>query len=203
MMHLSWIKKNENPHAAQIYGACIIAAAVALICIVRLIWESFYAPSQIMLPYNEYESADSSVAEIAGETDMRGIYILPSGKVNIDHLFMAVGIVDKSGIDDRLLHRIIVEGDKIVAHRDSPYLTMEKMDDRTRLALDMPIDVNNAGIEELLLIPGIGLQTAEAIIEMRRARGKISKKEDLKTINGLGSKKHERIQKYIFFGESE
>ncbi|MBN2567871.1 MAG: helix-hairpin-helix domain-containing protein [Deltaproteobacteria bacterium] len=202
MMHLSWIKKNENHCAGQLYGACMIASAVALICIVKLIGESFYVPSQIILPYNEYESTDSSMAEISGETGRRGIYILPSGKVNIDQLFMAVGITDKNGIDERLLHRIIVEGDRIVIHRVFPYLMIEKMDDRTRLALDVPIDVNNAEIEELLLIPGIGLQTAEAIIESRRTKGSFSKKEDLKTINGLGSKKYERIQEHIFVGES-
>mgnify|MGYP000293221569 CR=1 FL=1 len=149
MMPLNWIKKNENTFAGQLYGACIIASAVALICIVKLIGESFYVPSQIIIPYNEYEFTDISMAEIAGETDRRGIYILPSRKVNIGQLFMAVGIAGKGVIDDRLLHRTLVEGDRIVIHRDSPYLMMEKMDDRTRLALDMPIDINNA---ELSLI---------------------------------------------------
>ncbi len=202
-MPLNWIKKNETYDDGQIHGACLIASVVALICLVKLTWGSFYVPSQCILPYNDDRNHDGTIVEIAGETDRRGIYFLPSQSATIDDLFRATGISDKIGIVDESIHRTLVGGDRIVIYKSDQYLKMERIDDRTRLALDMPIDINNVGLEDLLLVPGIGLKTAERIMKLRERKGRFSKREDLKMMNGIGAKRYERIKGHFFVGVNE
>ncbi|MFA3783760.1 ComEA family DNA-binding protein [Melioribacteraceae bacterium 4301-Me] len=59
------------------------------------------------------------------------------------------------------------------------------------------ININTAGIDNLVLLPGIGTKTAEKIIDYRNKVGKFNKIEDLLNIKGIGNSKLERIKKYI------
>jgi competence ComEA-like helix-hairpin-helix protein len=60
------------------------------------------------------------------------------------------------------------------------------------------INLNTAGIDELTNLPGIGLATAEKIIELRMKRGGFKKLQELLDVKGIGEKKLSNIKKYIF-----
>ena len=49
-----------------------------------------------------------------------------------------------------------------------------------------PIDLNSAGYDELILLPGIGKKTARRIIELRRKKGGFQRIEDLLEVPGIG-----------------
>lgn len=59
------------------------------------------------------------------------------------------------------------------------------------------INLNTAGISDLVLLPGIGEITAERIIELREKIGGFKKTEQLKDVKGIGDKKFEKIKDYI------
>ncbi len=59
------------------------------------------------------------------------------------------------------------------------------------------INLNTAGIDELVSLPGIGQSTAEKIIEYRNKRGKFKKIQDIMNVKGIGEKKFEKIKGYL------
>lgn len=60
------------------------------------------------------------------------------------------------------------------------------------------IDLNTASIEQLIMLPGIGVKTAESILAFRKANGGFNTLEELLEVKGIGISKLERIKKYIF-----
>lgn len=59
------------------------------------------------------------------------------------------------------------------------------------------INLNTAGIDELISLPGIGQSTAEKIIEYRNKKGKFKNVKDIMNVKGIGEKKFEKIKGYL------
>ncbi|HDZ77216.1 MAG TPA: helix-hairpin-helix domain-containing protein [Candidatus Omnitrophica bacterium] len=59
------------------------------------------------------------------------------------------------------------------------------------------ININSAGKEQLITLPGIGPKIAEKIIDYREKEGKIYDIKELKQINGIGDKKIENMKPFL------
>ncbi len=55
------------------------------------------------------------------------------------------------------------------------------------------VDINTAGIDELMTLPGIGQKTAEKIIVKRKELGKYNSLEDIMLLSGIGAKTYKNI----------
>ncbi len=64
------------------------------------------------------------------------------------------------------------------------------------------INVNSAGVEELIVLPGVGRAYAERIVEYREKNGPFKKVEDLLNVKGIGEKTFERIRSRVTVGKS-
>ncbi|MBN1637895.1 MAG: helix-hairpin-helix domain-containing protein [Ignavibacteriales bacterium] len=76
-----------------------------------------------------------------------------------------------------------------------------KFEQREKISVQLgekSIDINEADMKTLCLLPGIGEKTAEKIIEYRKNYGKFNRIEDIKKVKGIGEKKFNNIKKYIF-----
>jgi comEA protein len=60
------------------------------------------------------------------------------------------------------------------------------------------ININTAGINELVKLPGIGEKTAEKIIQLRKERGKFRRVDELMDVKGIGEVKFSKIKDYIY-----
>lgn len=60
----------------------------------------------------------------------------------------------------------------------------------------LKIDVNRAGMDELMLLPGIGPKKAEAVVEWRTKRGRFRSLDDLLEVRGIGKATLERLRPY-------
>jgi competence protein ComEA len=60
------------------------------------------------------------------------------------------------------------------------------------------INLNTAGISELIKLPGIGEKTAEKIIQLRNTRGKFKSIEELMDVSGIGEVKLNKIKMYLY-----
>ncbi len=60
------------------------------------------------------------------------------------------------------------------------------------------INLNTASKEELSMLPGIGVKTAENIILFRKKAGKFNNINELMNISRIGPARFEKLKKYIF-----
>lgn len=64
--------------------------------------------------------------------------------------------------------------------------------------LEKSININTADIELFIKLPGIGIKTAEKIVELRNLKGGFGFIEELLEVKGIGEVKFEGIKKYIY-----
>ena len=62
----------------------------------------------------------------------------------------------------------------------------------------LSININTANIETLKKIPGIGPTIAKNIVELRKIKGTFKRIDDLIEVKRIGSKKLDKIRKYIY-----
>lgn len=61
------------------------------------------------------------------------------------------------------------------------------------------IKINFASVEEISQLPGIGIKTANNIIEYRNKKGKINTADELLNVKGIGKTKLEKIRMLLNF----
>lgn len=59
------------------------------------------------------------------------------------------------------------------------------------------VNINNAGVEQLSLLPRIGKTAAQRIIDYRTEHGPFAKPSDLMQVKGIGAKTFENLSRYI------
>lgn len=64
-------------------------------------------------------------------------------------------------------------------------------------AADGKVNVNEAGTDELALLPRVGPAIAERIVEFRDANGDLEEIEDLMLVRGIGEKTFELLEPYV------
>jgi competence ComEA-like helix-hairpin-helix protein len=69
---------------------------------------------------------------------------------------------------------------------------------KKELPEESSINLNSAGKEELMKLPGIGEKTAVRIIEMRKIKGKFTNVDELTEVKGIQDARLEKIRKYIY-----
>jgi competence protein ComEA len=67
-------------------------------------------------------------------------------------------------------------------------------------AVPGPVDVNRAGRDELVTLPGVGPALADRILEHRRLQGPFRSPEDLLAVPGIGPATLERIRPLVRVG---
>jgi competence protein ComEA len=66
---------------------------------------------------------------------------------------------------------------------------------------ERPVNINTAGVEELMTLPGIGKAYAERIVEYRQKNGPFKKVEDLLNVRGIGEKTFVKIKDRLTVGK--
>lgn len=66
-----------------------------------------------------------------------------------------------------------------------------------RLVLGLPIDINEATLEELTVLPGIGRSLASRILDRRLESGGFLSVEELTDVKGIGPERLKAIGPYI------
>ena len=79
----------------------------------------------------------------------------------------------------------------------SAQLTMTPMSSRKRLILGIPIQVNQAPVEDLAIVPGISDSLARRIVEYRKANGPFKTWSNLRRVKGIGPKKLTSLRYYL------
>jgi competence protein ComEA len=137
--------------------------------------------------------------EVTGGPGREGIYFLPE-KMTVEEVLLIAGIpitdclkkINRGGISAGSALMVSPQGEvKIV-----------EMAAARRLALGLPIDINQASQEDLLLVPGIGEKTAYRIIQLRKQRGTFRDLSDLVVVPGIKEKKLNGLKRYLIAGQA-
>lgn len=64
------------------------------------------------------------------------------------------------------------------------------------------VNLNTAGVDELVTLPGIGKAYAERIVEYRQKNGPFKKVEDILNVRGIGEKTFDRIKDRLTLGKN-
>ena len=73
----------------------------------------------------------------------------------------------------------------------------EYLDSAAETLSNLQVNINTAGTEELMTLPGIGQVRAAAIIEYREREGEFEKIEDIMNVKGIGTGIFSKINRLI------
>jgi competence protein ComEA len=82
----------------------------------------------------------------------------------------------------------------------TPLLAVAASGDEEPLAT---IDINTAGVEELMDLPGVGRAYAERIVNYREENGPFETREEIMNVRGIGEKTFLRIRDRIRVGKEK
>jgi competence protein ComEA len=174
-------------------AVCLTLAIIPFIISLYSLFISFKAPTFT-------DQLDNSLAIEVMENDQpKGIYFVGS-ETSSGQLFKTAGIREFLYPDFKLN-----DGMKIMINSASgnQNVVAAKISSAERLALGMPLDINQVIKDELLLITGIGQATAEKILDLRSKLGRFRNIEQLMEIKGIKEKKLAKIRKYLYVKKSQ
>lgn len=135
--------------------------------------------------------------EILGDVREPGIYSF-AHTVQVSEVIEAAG-----GFTGNLImpygftSGVVSNGGKVTIDREPARCTVSLMDPAKRFLFFVPFNINTAGIEELVLLPGLGDTTARAILTYREHNGTFSCLDALTNVPGIGQYTFNNIKDYL------
>ena len=134
-----------------------------------------------------------------GEVAKPGIYCFED-EVNVsDVIKRAGGLNDNWMLSQKCFSVELSNGAKITIGGKSSPCVIEVMEPEKRLLYFVPININTAGLDELVVVPHIGKKTAGAIINYRQGNGNFSSLDELKKVSGIGPYNFKKMKDYLTF----
>jgi competence protein ComEA len=123
--------------------------------------------------------------EIRGAIHMPGVYEVVEGTTLESLIGYAMGVHPAADLDALNLTTLVSDGVK--------YIIPFKNQDET----STKININQATLEQLMTLPGIGKVTAQKIIDYRVQAGPFMRIEDIQLVSGIGVQTFEQIKALI------
>jgi len=93
-------------------------------------------------------------------------------------------------------------GDRVEVSSNDCKVTSQGMSAAARLALGLPLLLNQVSAEDLQLLDGVGEKTAASIIDKRKALGRFRSLDDLLLVDGIGEKRLEALRPLLRVSKS-
>ena len=121
---------------------------------------------------------------ICGAVQEEWIYYVPAGSRVNDVLVAAGGFSENASTSAVNLAEMVSDGDRIYIPEEGEEIVavMTGSEEKNSEGL---VNINTAGKEELMTLPGIGETRAEEIIRYREQQGGFAQVEDLMKVNGI------------------
>ena len=189
----------------------IIGATIILILILYILfgtsnYQEVIIDEPIEKEIEEETVSDLLIVDIKGEILTPGIYEVEPDKRVMDIITLAGGLLEDADTSNINLS-MKVEDEMVIIIPKIEEKTTETIVNNARIvekkslapAKDSngKISINNATLEELMTVKGIGEVKAKKIIEYRNTNGKFTSLEELTKVSGIGSKTFEKIKEYL------
>jgi competence protein ComEA len=158
------------------------------------------APPSSSVSPSSAPAAAPVVVQAAGAVQHPGLYRLPPG-ARVDDLVTAAGGFAPGADPDRLnLAAPLVDGQKIYVPRVGEPLPIDVASGGSAGAASapaQPLDLNQATLQQLDALPGVGPATAQAILDYRAQHGSFRSVDDLLNVRGIGDAKLEQMRPLV------
>ncbi len=138
---------------------------------------------------------------VCGAVNNPDVYELPLGSIARDAIEMAGGLTEEAAVDHINPAKRINDGDRIyVPYEEDVQSGTFSEDIYEADANDTDngkININTAGKEELLKLPGIGNSKAESIIAYRNEHGAFSDVKEIMNVSGIGESIYEKLKDMV------
>jgi competence protein ComEA len=179
----------------QVKGIIAVSVILAFIPFIGFFYP--FRPVDSGYPVFSTSRPDSLMIEIvadAADHDISGLYFVEPGTTAKQLLSRLDS--GKIGTEDFKLQNAMTI--RLVHDGERQGLVREKMAAAKRLALGLPIDINLAGFDDLLMIPGVGNKLAENIMARRAEIGRFQTMNQLMEIKGIKEKKLSKLRQYLY-----
>lgn len=180
----------------QLLGAVVLLLAVVTVVTVKISTRSLPPPFFSAPPIFSEQTVSSTAIQVAMDGTGEGIYFF-EGRVTVRDVLEAVTPSRMSLFEAEMSGNYLSHGDRLVVGFNPPSIRRERMEPRVMLALGMPLDVNRVGVEDLVMIPGIGPATAAAIVNHREERGRFRAIRELIAVRGIGEKRLQELKRHL------
>ena len=138
------------------------------------------------------------IVEIKGEVKNPDVYEIDDGSIIRDLINMAGGLTEEANIDginraEKLRANQLI----VIPNKDSTNNIIISNSVSTGDSSEGIININTATLSELQNINGIGEVKAQSIIDYREKNGGFKSIEEIKNVDGIGSKTFEKIKDQI------
>jgi competence protein ComEA len=137
-------------------------------------------------------TADVAV-QAAGAVAAPGVYHVPSGARVVDVLAAAGGATADADVQAIPLAAKVTDGARVYVPRVGEVVTTTlstlERGERAPPSPQAPLDLNQATLEQLDALPGVGPATAQAIVDYRTEHGPFMAVDDLLEVRGIGPAK--------------
>lgn len=163
--------------------------------------------------------------DIKGEVVNPGVYSIKENSRIIDVVNLAGGLTDKADTSANNMSKLLKDEMVIIIYSKDEILNYKKVKEEESNVFDecnnneknitndscynvdnsiknndnnnKLININEASVDELMLVTGIGKSKAEKIVEYRNKNGRFEKLEDIMNVSGIGEALFEKIKEYI------
>jgi competence protein ComEA len=135
--------------------------------------------------------------EVKGLVRSPGIYTFDKPPTVYQAIQTAGGLVGENCLSFDMSHNVLNTGMRVEVRKpngDQSPLIIAQMGSRERYVLAIPIDLNTAAVEDLVIIPGISRRLAERIVAFRESHGPFKTWDALRRVKGIGPKKVESLR---------
>lgn len=151
--------------------------------------EPFYAESQETVSEPVQQEI---MVHVAGAVKQPGVYRLQEGQ-RVEDAVQLAGVTAEADLDALNRAARITDGQKIVV----PSLQAADQTAAAQPMADDRVDLNQADLQQLMSLPGIGQVKAQAIITYRTEHNGFQTIEEIQQVNGIGSAIFSQIKNQI------
>jgi competence protein ComEA len=145
------------------------------------------------------------VVEVTGAVRDPGIYTFSQSPTARQAIKQAGGIHGNPSFSDMTWSKTLQSGAHIEAKafsQTSVKVFLSQMDVTKRLVLGIPVDLNQAGLDELAIVPGISRRLARRIIGFRESGNGFKTWHDLMGVRGVGPRNMQGFRDYLHLSEA-
>lgn len=152
---------------------------------------------------DDFEEKTKIFVHVCGAVVIPGVYEVSQDARVIDAVTMAGGCREDASSDSLNLAGKLTDGQQIYiptkeeVANSSIRWNQTAQNDEVNSAKEPMININTAGKEELMTLPGIGEAKAESILLYRQENGSFQKIEDIQQISGIKEAAFEKIKDRI------